>query len=436
MAITGALAAAARVFDPYPEAILALDFAGVRTGGRQFYKRDGIIVPRFEMLRGVSSVGGAGFGAALVNGVYRPFAADAPLIGDGGLLVPEARTNYYTNINMAGAVVGVVGAGGALPDGWFLSSWPAGAAVEVVSLDPLRGSIVLRVSGENSTGSTVFPIIGEMPKNGVVASRGQTWTHQLYARQVDGERPSNTTLRIGEATSGGGDLSNGGAPFIPATAAYLHEFSRTLSNSSVARAFPYLGFQFSAGASFDWTVELSVNFKLGSAINDPPILQTTGLPATRTAVAQSVGGLVLPPVFTVIAEADIPHAPDGLGAHTLVSGGSTFSDCWSLTRRDVSGGWQAFVRAGGVTQFDVIFGLLFSGPVKMAARIEANNFRVAMNGTLSGLDTNGSVPTTSNVRFGSSSWAGAGSDALNGVVSRVSILPFGAPDAQLQALTA
>lgn len=85
--------ASRRRFDPYPDALLALDFAGVNPSGRPFYKRDGIISPRFEMMRGASSVGHAGFGTTIVNGAYETFAPNTPLIGDRGLLVPEARTN-------------------------------------------------------------------------------------------------------------------------------------------------------------------------------------------------------------------------------------------------------------------------------------------------------------------------------------------------------
>lgn len=57
----------------------------------------------------------------------------------------------------------------------------------------------------------------------------------------------------------------------------------------------------------DFTLAIyAPNLKLGPNINDPPILQTSGLAATRTASAPQISGITGPPVGAILAEWEQP----------------------------------------------------------------------------------------------------------------------------------
>lgn len=92
------LRGALRGRDPYPGDPLALDFAGVGTGGRQFYKRNGVIVPRFEMLPGASISGGGGRARVTRNAALSDDLPDGALpVGDRGLFTPSARGSRWVD---------------------------------------------------------------------------------------------------------------------------------------------------------------------------------------------------------------------------------------------------------------------------------------------------------------------------------------------------
>ena len=81
-------------------------------------------------------------------------------VGPDGL-VRYAPHNYAMNTEMTGAVVGVIGSGGALPTGWSWSS-AAGIVREVVAVGTLPSGlpyIDVRLSGTNANVSLVYPHI-------------------------------------------------------------------------------------------------------------------------------------------------------------------------------------------------------------------------------------------------------------------------------------
>ena len=82
---------------------------------------------------------------------------NATMFNSAGQLV-WAPANMIANSSVSGAVVGVMGSGGAMPTGWLWSS-AGGAAVtrEVVAIGP--DYIDIRMYGTNGTAATVYPSI-------------------------------------------------------------------------------------------------------------------------------------------------------------------------------------------------------------------------------------------------------------------------------------
>lgn len=308
MAITGAVAAAVRKFDPFPEFSEVRACRGRReTGGRQFYKSGGLIVPRYEMLPGVLVQGGAGFGQREVNGAWRGARDGEPLIGDGGLRGAEARPNSIRNPVMAGAVAGTPGT---FPTNWGFAGAPSGLSLSVVSAGKVGGLdyVDFRIAGTPSA-SSVYGVQTETPIQ-VVASSGQTWTGAGFLALVGGSTANVVRVlhRVRSFTSDGttGVEASAGVDIKGALTGNLQAFAEsvTLANASSARVLTQLLVEFTSGQPIDITIRIAApNLKLGPDINDPPILQTSGLAATRTAMAYRETGRNIAPVHYGVARA-------------------------------------------------------------------------------------------------------------------------------------
>ena len=302
MAITGALAAAARVFDPYPEFDNVRVFKGrPETGGRQFYKTAGLIVPRFEMVPGVQIVGGAGFGQREINAAWRGARADEPLIGDGGLRNAEVRTNSYTKPTLQGFAVP--------------STYPSDHGVDangisayaVVGAGREDGLDYVDMSFTNSTGITRFPTLRLITNNRPAASSGQTWTGEYYAKILSGAAAVGMwPLISGWNSSGAGTSDATSVSNIKSVGAVRTRVAASLTLANAATISVRLGAQLSVPDGATIVVRIyAPNLKLGADINDPPILQDSGLPATRTGYAYQESRRVIAPVHYGVARARI-----------------------------------------------------------------------------------------------------------------------------------
>lgn len=151
------------------------------------------------------------------DGILREAGPDVPRIewldldGDGRRETPtlkleRASTNHIRNPRCEGAIVGVVGSGGALPTHWPLDT-AAGLtlSVEATGIDAGLPYIDLRIQG-TPTGATVLQYFEGVTQ--IAAAPDEVWTGSVYARLVGGSLSgvTNVSLRIAEYQSGGGFL--------------------------------------------------------------------------------------------------------------------------------------------------------------------------------------------------------------------------------------
>lgn len=267
-----------------PGALLVMDFIRGR------YRRGpgrGRVASNPAGVAGWQSVGHAGFGTTQVNGVYPPFAPDAPLIGDGGLLVPEARTNYAARPQNITAANGYV-------------------LTDVATSPTLTPGGELTFGDVSEVGATAVLRRIRVPAFSVTAAVAYTFSFRAKggkARDFFAIRTSAQDVTSGFLTSvfnlatGAVSVQGAGqvARMIPEGGGWfrcsVQVTAATTGTADVFFGFPpedigsglTLGAQTWEGDPAAGGYVWAYNNTVGPDINDPPILQTTGLPATRTA---------------------------------------------------------------------------------------------------------------------------------------------------------
>lgn len=161
-----------------PDYQFAFDFIGV------VYEVSGATVP----LASAVSVMRASAALALdINGAAVDFSTNLPRVTTGkGLVLDPPRQNVIENAkDMSGAAVGVIGAGGALPDGWYVSE---GVDVEVlaITVGPTYTTIELELHYDNSEGlDEESPRLRFAAGNGVPALPGEAWAASVFGQVVE-----------------------------------------------------------------------------------------------------------------------------------------------------------------------------------------------------------------------------------------------------------
>lgn len=281
-----------------PGAYLAMDFRW----GQEKYRKGvgaGIQTTNFLDLDGATSVGGAGFGQALRNGSWSGNLPDGtPLIGDGGLGCWEARENVQARSNPLGAVVG---SPGTPPTGWFIQLGLANGvnrSIAGVGTDAATGLPYVDVAfagtfvaAENVTITSATNVFV------TPASPGQVWSAANYWAVASGVLPAPATAGVSGTRVRFGNpgllaqLGSSDAPNVSFATRQLNQ-NRTAPALTTTVGADWL-WSFGAGQAVNCVVRLGhMQLEQGSFAS-PPIF-TEATPATRTAVAQSVGGLVLP----------------------------------------------------------------------------------------------------------------------------------------------
>lgn len=132
------------------------------------------------------------------TGVLREAAANVPRVdwshGRPALRLEAQRTNQIRNPRCEGAVVGVVGSGGALPTHWGVDT-DGGLAWEVVGTGVEDGLPYVAVRAHGTPTGTISQIRCEAYGQ-IAAAAGQTWTGSAYARIAGGSLDGIGSARI------------------------------------------------------------------------------------------------------------------------------------------------------------------------------------------------------------------------------------------------
>lgn len=116
--------------------------------------------------------------------------------------------NMVQNSRLNGAAIGIVGEGGALPDGWSIGGFQEAEIVQT-GIEAGRPFIDLRLAGAPA-GNAIF-VNFVTSESSIDVAPGQTWTSSAFIRLVDGSLTNidSVFLRVQEFAGADGKGSSG-----------------------------------------------------------------------------------------------------------------------------------------------------------------------------------------------------------------------------------
>lgn len=350
-----------------------------------------------------------------------------------GLLIEEQRTNVIRNSLMQGAVVGVVGAGGALPSNWSVLA--PGRSHEVVAIGTSNGMsfIDLRVFGSSATPYAVLIF------DSTSATVGQTWTGSARIACIAGSLLplSVLNLRVQEVNASNATLQTdlNIKPNVPSNISAGHIFgvSRQLSMSDANNVRLRLEMGVPANENIDLTLRIATP-QLEAGAFATSYIPTAGSQVTRAADVASIN--TLSPWY---------NASEGTLFAEFTSQGTTSSKFFTVefanTPRSRTIGVlngsvrQAAMQSGTfVSEVNQTFGTVVDFEVaRRAIAYRQNDSVAASNGTVGAVDTACIVDTFDRLLLGNNQ---AGTQLAAGHIRKLRYFPKRLPNAQLQSLTA
>ena len=224
------------------------------------------------------------------NGTYVERAAGELAIGQGvGGQFSQAVTNHI-NSDMSGAALGVVGSGGALPDGW--SSSTDTTAVTGLGVSE-RGVpyVRIRLQQNNGGGSPQYPALNLGIDRDTIP--GADWySRMLFTRLSDTWNP-RAVVRIIETVDGFGYLGFGGLDISGAEKDSLIDVKipHTVTHVDAGSVRPDIVLTTLAGESFDIEFQIEIPSFTATAFTPPAIIgpADTTRSADNPVVVQGLG---------------------------------------------------------------------------------------------------------------------------------------------------
>lgn len=394
-----------------PDAYLDFDFRF----GQEAYWINRQRYGDFTLVPGATSTGGAGFGTVQRNGVWQSVPANAPLIGDGGLSVPEGQQNIWPRNNGAPSVTGV---------------WPIATGTAVLS----PGTVPSIIAGAEPVLLTTTTTSGRAQINLTTPADTLTRTFTVWLERKAVEYSVAAFFSGGPAASTNLNGQTGVASnpaFVRADGPNWWRIDIPVTNAGLTTMACYVQIVGAAGQSANLLCPMNIE---GEPKIGPPIV-TTGLAATRTAVGQSVGGLVLPSAFTVIAtQGAVPNVASAGGGFprvfSLSNGAGNYFDIY----RNAGSSFAITAQIGDGASAPTISTIQTTGRIRVAGSFEDGVGRLSANG-LSAVSTAGTLNTASLHTLYLQNRA----DGLrpgNSNLENIRILPYAMDAAQLQAASA
>jgi hypothetical protein len=241
-----------------------------------------------------------------------------------GVLIEPARTNSIRNSTMAGAVVGVIGAGGAWPANGAIGG-AAGLTRTVVAVGAENGVDYIDIRLNGTTGAT-FTTFSFEALSQIAASVGQIWVSSQFMSIVGGATTNiaSATLLIQQYDAALAFLSNlASGEFLPLLSPTQSRYAttQTLDQATVAWLVPRLLLTYSSGVAIDITLRLGLPQmeRVASGVPGP----TTPIRTTDSAATRAVDALSLP----------IPPGTYSVGVvgGTVLQAGTTYTDTVTVT---------------------------------------------------------------------------------------------------------
>jgi hypothetical protein len=207
--------------------------------------------------------------------------------------VEPTRTNVIRNNTNVGVVLGVLGAGGALPTNWAINAL-SGLVMEVIStgteVGPGGGTqnyIDIKLSGTATATNNVILLLDTATNPAAAASDGQTWTNSFGTKLVAGSMTGiSPFINVLAYTGGGVSVNSFFNPISITSTAFRQAKTSTLSGGTVAFVRAATQLNVANGNTVDATVryympqlEQAANASAPIATTNPAALTGT----TRTA---------------------------------------------------------------------------------------------------------------------------------------------------------
>ena len=264
------------------------------------------------------------------------------------LLLEGQRTNGIRNPRAEGAVVGVIGAGGALPTNWSIVGTTTGLSFDVLGVFVESGISVLRLGVSGTSGATIDFSIRSETTTGVVAAPSQSWAQADFIRLAAGSMTGWTSVRqrIDGRTSGGIIVAPNqflGSAFTPgATLTRYTNVGTFNSDATLARVQSNIVFNAPSATALIATFDIGLPTLEQASFASTPILPPIGTPGASTRgqdnFTSNFATLFPTGVGTVLGSFMLPNIPAILGQILF-----EFSDGTALNRFRVRQNGTSFI---------------------------------------------------------------------------------------------
>lgn len=372
----------------------------------------------------------AGVLQTAASGVPR-FDYDPITLQPKGLLIEEGRTNLFTNsaalsswysvnatmtANTTTAPDGIISA-----DTWTRNSTSSSYIGQGISKSASALTYTQSVYAKKNVGNYIaIRMQGAYPSRADMVANLNTGTISTTASAVSG------------FTSASGGIQNVGNGWYRVTL--------TATTDTATAVTMYISFN-SGGGALDATdtVSNSSGYLWGAQFEQASTASSY-IPTTTVAVTRAADTFTVPTGswFNSSEGALSINAFHGVKSNTvgIVSidqsalGGENRISLIRTSATNI----EASVRASNITQFvNTMSGNGNNALNKIGLGYKLNNFRLALNNTLGGLDTAGTIPTVDTLRLGA--WGTPGGNIYNGWIQKMKYYPTRVSDTQLQLTT-
>ena len=353
-----------------------------------------------------------------------------PTTGESlGLLIEEQRTNSIRNNTMVGAVAGTPGT---LPTNWT-SSVGSGILLNVIGTGTESDITYIDAQfvGTSTASGQVslrFEGTATMP-----ASAATVYTGSCYVRTVAGSTANvnNVIQQLVARNSGGsniGEQTTSMTSSLSASSIRINRQANTFTTPALTTSIQHdVRIDFSNAVAINITLRIGLPQLEQGAFVTSPILTSTAA-ATRSA---SLADLISSAIANNIRSFYVEFSSPAVGTRGAVS----LNDNTANERADLlTSGTdpRLVVHDGGAEQANINGGTIAAGArIRIAVRINTNNFAISVNGGAVTTDTSGALPTVDRLMLGRTQ---AG-EYLNGRIARFTGWTGLLPDSTLQTLT-